>query len=323
LGSLGERIAGAAGRVERLENSAGELERQLRAEAQARELMAGIVNAQADRLQQVGSALEPLAGVPGRLSSLMLAHQEQRSELLQQENRIDMFIREFRPRVSTDSIDAVYAEFEETFRGPRELIKERQAVYLPAIIQAGAGSGSAPILDLGCGRGEWLELLAERNLAATGVDSNPGMIERCRTLGIQATLEDALASLRALPDGCLGAVTSFHMVEHMPFATVIALLDEAWRVLRTGGVLILETPNPQNVLVGSCTFWIDPTHLKPIPSQTLSFFVEARGFRNAEVWNLQPYPAAIRVPEEPAGPGARFNECFYGPQDYGLIARRP
>jgi hypothetical protein len=77
------------------------------------------------------------------------------------------------------------------------------------------------------------------------------------------------------------------------------------------------------VLVGSCTFWIDPTHRHPIPSQTLRFFVEARGFCNAEVWNLQPYPAEIRLAEDPAGLGTRFNECFYGPQDYGIIARRP
>jgi O-antigen chain-terminating methyltransferase len=166
-------------------------------------------------------------------------------------------------------------------------------------------------------------LLADRNLVGSGVDSNPGMIERCRALGIHATLGEALTHLRALPDRSAGAVTSFHMVEHLPFETVIALLDETLRVLRTGGVLILETPNPQNVLVGSHTFWIDPTHLKPIPSQTLRFFVEARGFCETEVWNLQPYPAAIRLPEDPAGMGDRFNDYFYGPQDYGIIARRP
>jgi O-antigen chain-terminating methyltransferase len=149
------------------------------------------------------------------------------------------------------------------------------------------------------------------------------MIERCRAQGVDVTLGDALIYLRGLPDRSVGAVTSFQMVEHMPFETVIALLDEALRVLKTGGLLILETPNPQNVLVGSQTFWIDPTHLKPIPSQTLRFFVEARGFCEAEVWNLQPYPDAIRLPEDPAGTGTRFNDYFYGPQDYGIIARRP
>jgi O-antigen chain-terminating methyltransferase len=338
LGSLGERIGDAIGRAERVEHTASALNLQLQAEARTREVLAGVVNGQADKLQQVAGAVEPLAGLPGRVSSLAVTHEKQRSALLLQENRIGRFLREVRHQLPeplskaqvqqfteapADALDALYAEFEDTFRGPRELIKERQEVYVPRLIQARAGSISAPVLDLGCGRGEWLELLADRNLVASGVDSNPGMIERCRALGIHATLGEALTHLRGLPDRSVGAVTSFHMVEHLPFETVIALLDEALRVLRTGGVLILETPNPQNVLVGSQTFWIDPTHLKPIPSQTLRFFVEARGFCEAEVWNLQPYPEAIRLPEDAAGMGARFNDYFYGPQDYGIIARRP
>ena len=316
----------------------GLLAAQVEAEVRAREVLAGVVNDLGNRIEQVSGTLEPLASLPSRVSSLGVAHEKQRSALLLQENRIAMFLREVRHQLpkslskaqvqqfteaSTDATSALYAEFEDTFRGPRELIKERQKVYVPFLIEAQVGSSSAPVLDLGCGRGEWLELLADHHLVASGVDSNPGMIERCRALGLNVTLGDALTHLRGLPDRSVGAGTSFHMVEHMPFETVIALLDEALRVLRTGGVLILETPNPQNVLVGSQTFWIDPTHLKPIPSQTLHFFVEARGFCNAEVWNLQPYPDAIRLPEDPAGIGTRFNDYFYGPQDYAIIARRP
>jgi O-antigen chain-terminating methyltransferase len=328
-------VNGQAGKIEQV---SGTLAAQLQAEARAREILAGVVNGQADRLQQVTGALEPLAGLPSRVSSLAVTHEKQRSGLLLQENRIAMFLREVRHQLpkplskeqvqqfteaSPDALSALYAEFEDTFRGPRELIKERQEVYVPRLIKAQAGSKSAPVLDLGCGRGEWLELLADHHLVARGVDSNPVMIERCRAQGVDVTLGDALIYLRGLPDRSVGAVTSFQMVEHMPFETVIALLDEALRVLKTGGLLILETPNPQNVLVGSQTFWIDPTHLKPIPSQTLRFFVEARGFCEAEVWNLQPYPDAIRLPEDPAGTGTRFNDYFYGPQDYGIIARRP
>jgi ubiquinone/menaquinone biosynthesis C-methylase UbiE len=310
-----------AGRAERLERTAEALQLQLQAEAHTRE--------------QLAAALAPLAS---RVSSLAVTHEKQRSDLLLQENRIAIFLREVRRQLppppsnaqvrqfeeaSIDSVSALYAEFEDAFRGPRKLIKERQAVYVPRLIEAGAGSASAPVLDLGCGRGEWLELLADHHLASSGVDSNPAMIERCRALGIHATVGDALAHLRSLPDRSAGAVTSFHMVEHLPFETVLALLDEALRVLQSGGLLILETPNPQNVLVGCNTFWIDPTHRQPIPSQTLKFFVEGRGFCAAEVWNLQPYPEVIRLPEDPAGIAARFNDCFYGPQDYGIIALRP
>jgi O-antigen chain-terminating methyltransferase len=324
--------------AERIEQVNGALFAQLQAEVHAREVLAGVVNGQAEKLQQVAGVLEPLASLPGRLSSLAVTHEKQRSALLLQENRIAMFLREVRHQLPkplseaqvrqfTDApagaIGALYAEFEDTFRGPRELIKERQQVYVPLLTKARVGSSSAPVVDLGCGRGEWLELLADHHLVSSGVDSNPAMIERCRAVGINATLGDALTHLRGLPDRSVGAVTSFHMVEHLPFETVIALLDEALRVLRTGGLLILETPNPQNVLVGSNTFWIDPTHLKPIPSQTLRFFVEARGFCDAEVWNLQPYPEAIRLPEDAAGIASRFNEYFYGPQDYGIIACRP
>ena len=334
-----EVLAGTVkSQAERIEQVHGALFTHLQAEVHTREVLAGVVNGQADKLQQVADAVAPLAGLPVRVSSLAVTHEKQRSALLLQENRIAMFLREVRHQLPKplsqkqvrqfneapdDAIAAVFAEFEDTFRGPRELVKERQEVYVPRLLEAHAGTGSAPVLDLGCGRGEWLELLADRHLVASGVDANPGMVERCRALGIQATLGDALTHLRSLPDRSLGAVTSFHMVEHLPFEAVIALLDEALRVLRTGGLLILETPNPQNVLVGSYTFWIDPTHCKPIPSETLRFFVEARGFCGAEVWNLQPYPAAIRLPEDPAGIAARFNDCFYGPQDYGIIACRP
>lgn len=334
-----EILAGVANaQGERIEQVNGALAAQLQAEMQAREVLTSVVSGQADKLQHVTGALEPLASLPSRVSSLAVTQEKQRSALLVQENRIAMFLREVRQQLPkplskaqvqqfteapTDAISALYADFEDTFRGPRELIKGRQKVYVPLLKEAGVGSSCAPVLDLGCGRGEWLELLAEHHLVTSGVDSNPGMIERCRALDLNVTLGDSLTHLRGLPNGSVGAVTSFHMVEHLPFETVIALVDEALRVLRSGGVLILETPNPQNVLTGSHTFWIDPTHLKPIPSSTLRFFVEARGFCDVEIWNLQPYPEAIRLPEDRAGIAARFNDYFYGAQDYGIVARRP
>ena len=334
-----EILAGVVnGQGNRIEQVNGALSAQAEAEAHAREALNSFVNDQADKLEKVAGGVEPLAALPGRVSNLAVAHDKQRAALLEQEHRIGMFLREVRHQLpeplsktqvqqfteaSANAIGVLYAEFEDTFRGPREVIKERQEVYIRPLKEAKVGAKSAPVLDLGCGRGEWLELLAEHQFVARGVDSNPGMIERCRALGMNVTLSEALAYLRGLPDRSIGAVTSFHMVEHMPFEDVVSLLDQALRVLRSGGVLILETPNPQNVLVGSQTFWIDPTHLKPIPSQTLRFFAEARGFCGAEIWNLQQYPDAIRIPEDSSGTATRFNDYFYGPQDYGLIARRP
>jgi O-antigen chain-terminating methyltransferase len=221
-----------------------------------------------------------------------------------------------------ESVTSLYPEFEDLFRGPREEIKERLKVHLPRIQQSNAGSLEAPVLDLGCGRGEWLQLLSEYDFVGRGVDTNPVMVGRCCDLGLQAIEADALAYLKSLPDRCLGAITSFHMIEHVPFEALMAIVDEAMRVLQSGGLLILETPNPQNVLVGSQTFWIDPTHVHPVLSQTLRFFLEARGFCQLEVINLQPYPETARVPEDSAL-AQRFNEYFYGPQDYCIIGRRP
>jgi len=320
LERLGGRIAEAIGSVERgLQQVTSALSAQLQAETHTREGLADVVG-RADRLERLAATLNVQLQAEGRareaLALVVNGQAGNHGEILGgPEPPVSL--------LSHASIDALYEQFEDTFRGKRELIKERQQVYLPCLREAQAGSISAPVLDLGCGRGEWLELLADHHLAAGGVDSNPGMVERCRALGIDVTLGDALNHLRGLADGSLGAVTSFHMVEHMPFEIVIALLDEALRVLRTGGVLILETPNPQNVLVGSNTFWLDPTHVKPIPSPTLRFFVEARGFRGVEIWNLQPNTAAVRLPEDPAGIGTRLNDYLYGPQDYGIIARRP
>jgi O-antigen chain-terminating methyltransferase len=113
------------------------------------------------------------------------------------------------------------------------------------------------------------------------------------------------------------------MVEHMPFDTILTLVDEALRVLKPGGILILETPNPQNILVGSYTFHFDPTHLKPLPSPMLRFFVEARGFCHVQVRDLHPYPETVRVPDDGKGVAARLNDYLYGPQDYAVIGKKP
>jgi O-antigen chain-terminating methyltransferase len=311
------------------------LETRLDSETEARTILAGETNNHLKRLEQ--NLSEGVNAIGGRASQIALSLEKQRSELLVQEHRVSMFLRELRGRLpetltekqvremteKDDRIAAMYAEFEDVFRGPRDEIEERQKVYLSWLNQAGVGTPERPALDLGCGRGEWLGLLAKHNLTGCGVDLNPGMINRCTALGLNVVKEDALTHLRNLPDRSLGAITSFHMVEHLPFETVLTIVDEALRVLQSGGLLIFETPNPQNALVGSQTFWIDPTHIRPIPSQTLRFFVEARGFCNVEVVNLQPYSEAIHLPDDSSGLAKRFNDYFYGPQDYGVIGHRP
>ena len=214
-------------------------------------------------------------------------------------------------------LDGLYASFEEKFRGKRDEILERQQVYLPILKNAEITDG---VLDVGCGRGEWLELLSKENIQARGVDHNRIAIEGCRNLGLDAVEEDALTYLRSLSAESRNAITSFHLVEHLQFEVLIGLLDEAFRILRRSGLLILETPNPENFMVGSYSFYADPTHRNPIPSETLKFLLESRGFESIAVMKLRPWDAA-RI-EGDSEIVKRFNEYFYSAPDYGIVARK-
>ena len=216
-------------------------------------------------------------------------------------------------------LDGFYADFEARFRGAREEIKKRQGVYLPVIAQAGAGTAEAPVLDLGCGRGEWLESLAESKLVAHGADLNHVFLAENRARGLEVVEEDALADLRGLQTGSLGAVTAFHLIEHLPFKVLVALIDEVLRVLKPGGAVIFETPNPSNLQVGACNFYHDPTHRNPIPIGLAVALLELRGFTKVSVKELHPYPETEWV----SGGGPRvdgtLNKVLFGPQDYGVI----
>jgi O-antigen chain-terminating methyltransferase len=214
--------------------------------------------------------------------------------------------------------DDLYASFEDRFRGERQEVQQRLEVYLPVLKEAHVTKG---VLDLGSGRGEWLQLLRNNGIGCQGVDRNRVFVEDCRRAGLEVFEADALAHLRNLPPESLNAVTSFHLVEHLPFEVLIKLLDEIARTLKPGGLVILETPNPENFMVGSCSFYTDPTHRNPIPSQTLQFLLESRGFGDINVLKLRPWDAAKL--EGDSELIKRFNEYFYSAPDYGIIAKKP
>ncbi|HYC42799.1 MAG TPA: class I SAM-dependent methyltransferase [Noviherbaspirillum sp.] len=186
--------------------------------------------------------------------------------------------------------DLFYRAYEDRHRGSRELIKSRLRVYAPFLQPAASLFQPATAIDLGCGRGEWLEILRENGFNAFGVDLDDGMLDGCRELGLDARKADAVQSLRDLPTGCLALVSAFHVVEHMPFDVVRTLIEEALRVLRPGGLLILETPNPENLVVGASSFYQDPSHVRPVPSELLSFAVEFAGFARNKLLRLQEAP---------------------------------
>lgn len=213
-------------------------------------------------------------------------------------------------------LDAFYVAFEERFRGSCEEITNRLRVYLPLIGEAKIGKQEA-ILDLGCGRGEWLQLLREEGYTAKGVDSNRVMIEQCRSQELNVDESDVIEYLQSLPNDSLGIVTGFHLIEHLPFPVLIKLLNETLRVLKSGGIAIFETPNPQNILVGSKTFYFDPTHRNPLPSELSQFLLENAGFEPVVIVNLNPYKDSLEANNLEVT--ERFNEYFYCSQDYAVI----
>ncbi len=183
--------------------------------------------------------------------------------------------------------DGFYKAFEDRFRGSREEIKARLEVYLPFIIPLREAYPDAQAVDLGCGRGEWLELLSENGFKVQGVDIDDGMLLVCRDLGLSVYVQDALDFLRELPDETQTVVSGFHIAEHVSFAVLQEMISEAKRVLVPGGLLILETPNPENLVVGTTDFYLDPTHQRPIPPQLLAFLVDQEEYGRSKVIRLQ------------------------------------
>lgn len=225
---------------------------------------------------------------------------------------LQTLIRELQRRGKVDD-DELYAALEDRFRGSREEIRERFREYLPYLETVRDGL----VIDLGSGRGEWLELMSEAGIAARGVEQNRISVEQCRARGFNVVDEDVLVYLRSLPDASLAAVTGFHIIEHFTIEALLTLLDEVVRVLRPGGLALFETPNPENVIVGSNFFYLDPTHHHPLPSELTHFLLETRGLERVEVLNLHPWDAG-RV----AGEGElaeRFNGFFFGPMDYAIL----
>ena len=214
-------------------------------------------------------------------------------------------------------LDSFYVRFEDRFRGTRPEIKRRLKPYLPIIRSSGAGSPQFPVLDVGCGRGEWLELLSEHHLSARGVDSNATMQAQCVERRFDVTHADLLDYMRTLPDGRLGAVTAFHIIEHLPLEALLEFVSQAYRTLRPGGVAIFETPNCKNLLVGACNFYLDPTHRNPIPPDTAEFILTLHGFVNVQIKYLSPIKGS---PFRSKAAASQFlNDRLFGPQDFGIV----
>ena len=222
----------------------------------------------------------------------------------------------------------LYKAFEDLHRGSRELIKSRLGVYLPFIeviksIYPPAASSSTAIeaieaLDLGCGRGEWLELLKEQRVSAEGIDLNDDMLSACRAQGLKVATGDAVAYLQSLPNNSRSLISGFHIAEHLSLDDLKKLVEESLRVLKPAGLLILEAPNTENLVVGTSSFYLDPTHQRPLPSQLLTFLTDYFGFARSKLLRLQE-PALLR---DELTPVSLFNVLSAVSPDYAVIAQK-
>lgn len=190
-----------------------------------------------------------------------------------------------------------YSTFSDRHRGSRDLVKARlKAAYLPFIEPLKQLYPECRGLDLGCGRGEWLELLEASGFVPHGIDLDEGMLAGCRQRGFSVERQDAAEAFTPLADESLVVVSGFHLAEHLPLEALQTLMAEAFRVLKPGGLLILETPNPENILVSTSGFFLDPTHQRPIPLHLLSFFAEYYRFARVKVLRLHEAPGIAAKP---------------------------
>ena len=232
--------------------------------------------------------------------------------------------------LSREPVGFDYQTFEDRFRGSPAAIRERQAPLVDEFRNV-----PGPVVDLGCGRGEFLTLLVEAGVDAYGIDESPQLVEACRAAGLSTFRDDALTHLAGLPDDYLGGIFASHLIEHLTSADLWSLLRLAAAKLRAGGVLVTETPNPRVLAVSACSFWVDPTHIRPVHPDTAVFLLEQVGFTDLRVRYQAPFPETDRLPRIEAGAGSapdvervlaevidRLNDLLFGDRDYQVLARR-
>jgi O-antigen chain-terminating methyltransferase len=196
------------------------------------------------------------------------------------------------------------------------------------------------VLDLGCGRGELLLMLREAGVEAIGVEADAAVATAARRRGLEVIEGEVTQVLRRQPDESFGTITAIHLFEHLEVSTLMAVLDEARRVLRAGGRLIVECPNPHSLRVGASLYWLDPTHRRPLLPETLDLFLKSAGFEVERRELLHPFPEDQRlavarkerqssddpVVEEVAARldllAQQLDELVYGPRDFAVWARK-
>ena len=206
-----------------------------------------------------------------------------------------------------------WLKFAEKFRGSEESVRRRQTFYIDKF------RGCRGLLDVGCGRGEFLEVMREAGIQASGIELSQELVALCRQKGLQAEHADMFEYLDGQPDGSVGGIFCAQVVEHLPPARVPELLRLMHAKLRSGGVAVMETPNPECLAILATHFYLDPTHQRPLPPALLAFYFEEAGFGGIEV--IRQSPAEEEIPELKSLP-AELRQRLFGPMDYAVIGRR-
>jgi O-antigen chain-terminating methyltransferase len=205
-------------------------------------------------------------------------------------------------------------KFAEQFRGSEDRIRQQQKRYIARF----AGT-SGVILDIGCGRGEFLEAAKAANLPARGIDLNQECIELCQSKGLDVEQADMFTYLESLADGSLGGAYCAQVVEHLPPSVLPRLAKLLSQKLRVGSLVAIETPNPECLAIFATHFFIDPTHTRPVPAPLLRFYLEEAGFGSVQIERLEPaiesMPALAELP-------LAFRDSFFGGLDYAIFARK-
>lgn len=188
------------------------------------------------------------------------------------------------PTAKASFDEGTYLAFEEQHRGKQEEIRRRQQYYLDTYVKSWLDKDMpGDILDLGCGRGEWLDILRENGYQAMGIDLNRESLNECQKKGLKAICMNAISYVKSLPEESVRMVTSFQLIEHLEMPQLLSLFQELGRVVKKGGIIIMETPNPCNLQVGAASFYLDPTHVRQIHPEFARFLTEQSGFRQIEI----------------------------------------
>ncbi len=227
-------------------------------------------------------------------------------------------LEQWRDREVATDLHSVY--FQARFGGDEPVIRRQSEAFVDLF------KGKRRVLDVGCGRGIFLELLRDRDIGGYGVDLDPRMIAQCRERGLDAFEGDALAHLESLPESSIDGVYARHVAEHVLPGDLIAMLRQLRRVLQPGSPLVFVTPNVANLSVGAHTFWLDPSHVRPIPPDLFKFYLEVEGFKRVEISTFE--PSERHLNEDVADPKVRanvklLNETLFGDRDYAVVGSQP